>query len=319
LFLVVENARVTNPTSDDEIDPFAPARANLFPGALPHIANWDEGRLEARSRVVWSSQALCISVWGAIAESDRRRAIVLDALGSAGIELEAEGMPEIECEVHGRRDVLNEYGGSNPTCPDAIIRLPGAALTIESKFTEPLGRCSQVKSQRTRTAGGWEMRPPACSGNHEVGSDLRTKTDAACRLTIAEGDRTPRRYWEVGARLFRRAFLTPPRSPCPFRGPHYQLMRNLTFAAALAELEARPTDGFLLAYVEQAAGATATRRTFGDFKAMLLPEVARRVGMISYEQLTEIVHRRGEHELAAWIDVRLPSGIRSRPRSPRFS
>jgi hypothetical protein len=130
---------VTNPTSDDGIDPFAPARANLFPGALPHIANWDEGRLEARSKVVWSSQALCISVWGAIAESEWRRAIVVDALDSAGIELDAKGEPKIECEVRGRRDVLNEYGGSNPTCPDAIIRWPGAALTVESKFTEPLG------------------------------------------------------------------------------------------------------------------------------------------------------------------------------------
>jgi hypothetical protein len=71
--------------------------------------------------------------------------IVADALGPAGIEREAEGAPEIEGEVRGRRDVFNEYGGSNPTCADALIRWPAATLTVESKFTKPLGGFSQVK------------------------------------------------------------------------------------------------------------------------------------------------------------------------------
>jgi hypothetical protein len=72
-------------------DVYAAARANLFLGALPHIANWENGRLEARSHVPWSSQALCISVWGAIAESERRLAILSDILRSAGVELAEAG------------------------------------------------------------------------------------------------------------------------------------------------------------------------------------------------------------------------------------
>jgi hypothetical protein len=89
-------------------------------------------------------------------------------------------------------------------------------------------------------------------------------------------------------------------------------MRNLTFAAELARLESRPASGFLLAFVEQARSALATRRTFEDFKSMLLPEVARTVGMITYEQIAPIVARHGDRELAEWIEIRLPAGIGAR-------
>ena len=152
--------------------------------------------------MLWGSQALCVSIWGSIAENEKRGAIVRDILAAAGIELRLNAQPTIECEVRGRRDVLSEYGGSNPTCPDAIITGGEAVLAIESKFTEHLGGCSQVKQKTVTTPKGKVKHPPACSGHHEIGSDLQTMSDAPCRLTVQDGERTPRRYWEVGARLF---------------------------------------------------------------------------------------------------------------------
>ena len=80
-------------------------------------------------------------------------------------------------------------------------------------------------------------------------------------------------------------------------------MRNLCFATALAELEGHTTSGLLLAYV-----AAAVRRgedaeeLFREFKAMLLPDVARHAGAITYEQIAEIVRDHDDSALADWIN-----------------
>lgn len=293
-------------------DSESPAHSNLFPEALGHVRDWRAGRLEARSRAIYSSQALCISAFGAIALSPHGGDIIKAMLDSAGVELGAAGEPEVVCELRGRRDVLNEHGGGNPTCPDVLVSWPDVVLTVESKFTEHLGPCSQVKEIKTRR--GVVTRPAACSGDHAVGSDLRTKTDAPCRLTIREGDRTPRLYWEVGEQLFLPDVLAIPRRPCPFRDGHYQLMRNVCFAARLAELERRPRFGFLLAYAKAARVAGETEQTFAEFRDMLLPHVRPLVGTVTYEEIARIARRSGERELAAWLDDRLPAGVAAKAR-----
>jgi hypothetical protein len=252
---------------------------------------------------------LCISVFGTIAESPRRAELMQQILGEADIDLRPAGDPKLCCEVRGRRDVRNEIGGSNATCPDVLVNWPGLVLTIESKFTEHLSPCGQVDLRRR--GGRVFIGPKKCSGNHEVGSDLRTKTEAACRLTIPEneggrGYRSPRRYWEVGQRLFRPEVLQPPRSPCPFADGKYQLMRNLCFAAALAEQSSPQRDfAFLLAHVGAAAAAAESIADFAEFQAMLLPKVALRVGAITYKQILEVLCANGEDELAEWLDGRL--------------
>lgn len=167
---------------------------------------------------MWSSQALCVSVFGTIAESAHPAALMQHIVDAAGVALRPDGEPRLCCEVRERRDVLNEIGGRNATCPDVLVEWPQLVLTIESKFTEHLGPCGQI--QLLRPGGKRAIKAGACSGNHEEGSDLRTETDAACRLTDAEnegrrGYRSPRRSWEVGSRLFRPEVMEPPRSPCP--------------------------------------------------------------------------------------------------------
>ncbi len=294
----------------------ATSRENLFHGALPHVDKHVGELLEKRSNVPWSSQALCISVFGTIAESPNRGELMQQILDASGVTQRPSGDPELRCEVRGRREVLNEIGGSNATCPDVLVEWPELTLTIESKFTEHLGPCGQIDLRRSK---GQTIRPKACSGSHESGSDLRTKTDAACRLTIAEnegrrGYRSPRRYWEIGARLFQAEVIEPPRSPCPFADGKYQLMRNLCFAAALAEQHS-PQNGyaFVLAFAGGSTSAGESTADFSAFREMLLPEVVPRVGSITYEAIANVLRSSGQDELADWIDARLRKGIPVKP------
>ncbi|MFN2469718.1 MAG: hypothetical protein ABR583_01785 [Gaiellaceae bacterium] len=182
------------------------ARENLFRAALAHVDKHVGALLEDRSNVVWASQALCISVFGTIAESSNRGELMRRILAAARIGVDPAGEPDLRCEVRGRRDVLNEFGGANATCPDVLVEWPTLTLTIESKFTEHLGPCGQIALRRGKS--GTTIVAKKCSGDHETGSDLGTKTAAACRLTVPEnegrrGYRSPRRYWEVAGSLFR--------------------------------------------------------------------------------------------------------------------
>jgi hypothetical protein len=273
----------------------------LYEGALAHVAQWEKGRLEARSAVLHSSQTLCISVFGAL-DGHPKGAEIIAAICEASGVVVPRSTPHIECEVRSHPDLLNEYGTSNPTSPDVLVRWPRYVLAVESKFREQLGHCGQVKKT-----------DPACSGRHEPGSDLRTKTDAACRLTIREGRRTPRLYWEVGKRVFQPEILAMPRSPCPFADGNYQLMRNMTFAAAYASKHGLADFGFIVAYVGAAPSAKKhTSQQVYVFKHMLLPELRDHFGAISYERISIIAREHGEERLSDWIDCRLRDGLASR-------
>jgi len=302
------------------LEPDAPAAANLFRGALPHIAGWKKGRLEPRSKVIHSSQALCISVFGTIAESADRQQLTDAILASAGVTLAVSGKPTIECEKEGEWELLRERGGRNPTCPDALITWPGqAVLTVESKFTEHLGACSQPRSKQRQNKSERPVKTPACNGVYGPGSDLRPPyVLAPCRLTVAEGRREARRYWELAPRLFREESIRVGQDPCPFKNGCFQLMRNLSFAAALAE-RAPPADaGFVLAYVAAEPSAKETERTFESFTSMLRDDVRKRVGAITYERIGEILREHGTDEtaeLAEWLDERLAAVARKKATS----
>jgi hypothetical protein len=139
-------------------------RDNLFPDALSHVDRCVGKHLEDRSKVLWSSQALCISVFGTLAECDRRDDLINAILATAGLEVEPKGQPDVCCEVRGRRRLLNEIGGSNPTCPDVLAEWPALVLTVESKFTEHLGTCGQISLHRKRD-GSVELVQERAQGN----------------------------------------------------------------------------------------------------------------------------------------------------------
>jgi hypothetical protein len=107
---------------------------------------------------------------------------------------------------------------------------------------------------------------------------------------------------------------------CPFADGKYQLMRNLCFAAALAEQYSPRHDyAFVLAYVRGAPSAGDSKAEFKASREMLLPDVARRVGSIAYETIADELLTAGHGELSEWIASRLRDGITARglPQSAR--
>ena len=296
----------------------AAALANLYGEAALRVnTRWARGRLERRSAQPGSSQALCVSAFETIAGRPEgvRWTVMNSILSAAGVGRPVSGAPTIETEVREHSDVLGETGGGTPTALDGLVAWPGGVLTIESKFGEPeFGGCGQVKPYRARPddprlvgsslPGG---RVVNCSGHHASGSDLKPTTaslNASCRLTVRDGRRAPRRYWEVAPSLFLPEVTATPR-PCPFRGDPYQLMRNLAFAHEWRRNRQDDWFGFVVTLVDASPHAAALRHRVAEFKSMLLPEVAARVGLISYEQMANVLDTHGESPLAAWIRRRV--------------
>jgi hypothetical protein len=146
----------------------------------------------------------------------------------------------------------------------------------------------------------------ACRGFYGPGSDRRTQSAASCRLTVAEGRRRPRRYWELGARYFRPTVFTcqGPGEVCPLRDT-YQLMRNFLFAAELGG--GRP---FAVLAVAPARHRARLEHEVERFRrTVLAPQWGARVGLVAYERYLEILTASGEagaRELAAHLSSRLP-------------
>ena len=134
--------------------------------------------------------------------------------------------PDIDAEVRELRALLGETGGGTPTALDGLI--------TEREF----GSCGQLKPNNVKPPDRRfdpehpERRFANCTGMHAVGSDLKWTTQPAgarCRLTVPDGTRRPRHYWDVAPQLFLPPVLTTPQR-CPFSTDAYQLMRNLAFA-----------------------------------------------------------------------------------------
>lgn len=303
----------------------AAALANLYPEAREHVAaHWKLGRLEARAAKAHSSQALCVSVFETIARrrTAERDRVFTALLASAGLAAERLTDTDVATEVRQHRHVLGELGGGTPTALDGLLEWPAGVVTIESKFTErTFEGCSQASPSRARPADDQldRDRPDRidrnCSGNHEVGSDLKPSTKAlgaACRLTVQDGRRTPRRYWELAPNIFQDWVCMIPARPCPFASTSYQLMRNIAFAFAWARERKRPYYGFVVTIVDSSPKSATLRGQIADFRMMLLPEVAQRVGVISYEQIAGLLDAHNEHDLASWIRDQINRGIPGR-------
>jgi hypothetical protein len=299
----------------------ADALANLYPEAAEYVVeHWQPGRLEIRSHAIHSSQALCVSLLLTLRQrAPKQRTAIIGAVAStAGLTLPTVAPVDIDAEVREHRQLLCEVGGGTPTALDGLVTSANAVLTIESKFTEPeYGSCGQIKLARVRaTDPRFDIADPIkkfrnCTGAHAVGSDLKPTTTAlaaACRLTVKDGRRQPRRYWDVAPHLFQPSVLQTPR-PCPFASDAYQLMRNLAFAHEWAAKNELPWFGFLVALVDGAPKAKVLRDRVADFKQLLLPTIRDQVGVISYQQMADILDDYGEIALASWIRERLTAVI----------
>jgi hypothetical protein len=296
---------------------YAAVVANLYPEAAAWVADhWSPGRLESRSKSPRSSQALCVSLLATLAQREpQRRTTLCVAIAQAGaLDLPSTESVTVDAEVRQHRQLLGESGGGTPTALDGLMTSSSAVLTVESKFTErEFGTCGQIKSQPVRQHDArYDPKNPAqrfpnCTGRHGVGSDLKPATrheHVACRLTIRDGRRQPRHYWDIAPSLFEPDVLATPQV-CPFASDNYQLTRNLAFAHDWARLHHLPWYGFLITLVDGTPRAAELRKVVDRFRAMLLPAVQPLVGIVSYQQVADVLHEHGEDTIATWIRDRV--------------
>jgi hypothetical protein len=177
---------------------------------------------------------------------------------------------------HFDRRILDESGRVTPTSLDVFCRSESSAVCIESKFIvdarEGFGPCSQF--------------PKKCGGYYGPGSDLKTRTAANCRLEVADGTRGARSYWRKGKSRFRESVFATQASGqvCPFRGPNFQAMRNILFAASSGRAA-----WATLAIVPDRVSAALRAQANAFREEVLLPEYGDRLAVATYEDLIELL------------------------------
>ncbi|HWQ56061.1 MAG TPA: HNH endonuclease signature motif containing protein [Bryobacteraceae bacterium] len=286
----------SSPTGPANVDSI---RDNIFDEAHFAIEDWagfpwhrpKKGALPDADRP-HSSQAFCISVWGAFAaqRGGRVRAVIAELLNDESMVRAVATSKAVSLrleDVNRRR--LNEFpaGWGNPTQLDAVVSLSDVTVVVESKLTETLGRCSQP--------------PKQCSGDFKPGSDIKTKSNAPCRLGVQDGQRTPRLYWDV-IRQISRPDAYPEGGKCPFAGPGYQTMRVIASAVQVCRSSWR----VVFAYPFD----QATRREIDSVVERLLPEYQDRILHLDYVELARALSREAEsdpiaRDLGAHMSARL--------------
>ena len=224
--------------------------ANLFPAALPAVEPWDKFHWHGASGDSCdtykekSSQALSIDVFGTLHQSPDRDA-VLDQL-AASLGLPAGGPWTVHLEWRDPHNTLKE---KQRTWVDAVARSPRSLIFFECKFTEPDGGgCGQVHPILTGRRKGHRQCNGAYVRQHEASDPIEQR----CILALKG-----MRYWDLIPEVFG---VNPERSylPCPFAGPWFQWMRNLTTCLAVARAEGlRPA--FLVVYADHPSLPMAQR------------------------------------------------------------
>jgi hypothetical protein len=261
--------------SADAVDRWTQVQTN--PTYWPSALSESEGR-----SIRWhsptkkqSSQVFCISAFGTLRHLPDGQEILQALLTRHFPQVGLAGPWELVLE-HFDRPVLDETGRVTPTSVDVFCRSKSSVVCIESKFIvdarEGFGPCSQF--------------PEKCGGFHGPGSDLKTGTDADCRLEVPDGARGARSYWRKGRAFFRDDVFATQASGdvCPFRGPNFQVMRNVLFAAS-----SEPAAWATLAIVPDRVG-DVLREQVGAFREQVLrPEYGDRLAAATYEELIELL------------------------------
>lgn len=231
-----------------------------------------------------SSQVFCVSAFGTLRQLPVRDQVIGRMLGTQELPTSDDPAWSIELEAE-RPDLLSEHGRVQPSSIDALLQSRRAVHCLESKFLRDavagFGGCSQPKQQ--------------CAGFYGPGSDLKTKTNAWCRLEVWDGDRSPRSYWSLGRAYFRDSVYTKQSSgeTCPFDGPNYQLMRNFLFAAALAQRKGLPSFGVVAIVPAKKSGKL--ERQIESFRTTILqPAYATYIRLVTYERLIELLRDTSE-------------------------
>jgi hypothetical protein len=217
--------------------------ANLFPHARPAVEPWDEfpwhpnGTNRCATDRPHSSQALAIDVFGTLmTASQKDRDAILDRLVER-LGLPAGGPWYVKLEWKDAANRMKEWRKSQI---DTVARSPKCLIFFECKFKEEDGGpCSQTRA----LSSGANKGIVQCNGRHEIQHNPVKKSMARCSLT-GKGIR----YWEVIPELFLYR-NDADYNPCPFAGPWFQWMRNLTCCWLTARQE-QLTPAFVLSYAD---------------------------------------------------------------------
>lgn len=197
---------------------------------------------------------------------------------------------QIECV---NQTLLSEYGGVQSSSIDVLLTNHESAICVEAKFRSDakagFGCCSQIDVQEDGTK--------KCAGYFGPGSDLKTRTNAWCRLEVWDGNRSPRTYWTLGRTYFRDSVFARQANDeiCPFSRPHYQLMRNFLFAAALAQQQKKSHFG-VIAIVPKRLASKLERQVSDFRKQVLQPQFAGMIHLIHYERLIDLLRQSNNAE-----------------------
>ncbi|EMI55231.1 PGN_0703 family putative restriction endonuclease [Rhodopirellula sallentina] len=246
----------------------------------------DEGdsfRWHTHANQPHSSQVFCVSLFGALRNLCKRDSIVQQILGAAKLTSEErDWTASLEYEDES---LLSEFGGSQPTSIDALLKSKNSLFCIEAKFLRDakagFGKCSQPKSVNGVSK---------CAGFFGPGSDMGTQTNAWCRLEAWDGRRSPRTYWTLGRAYFRDSVYARQSEgeTCPFNRPHFQLMRNFLFSASLAQREKKSQFGVIVVAPSKFANSLESQIT--DFRNNVLqPSFGQLIQLVQYEQIVEIL------------------------------
>jgi hypothetical protein len=222
-----------------------------------------------------SSQVFSVSAFGSLRHLADGQEILQKLLTRHFPKVGLNGPWELVLE-HSDRRVLDESGPVTPTSLDVFCLSESSAICIESKFIvdarEGFGPCSQF--------------PKNCGGYYGAGSDLKTSTAASCRLEVADGSRGARSYWRKGKSRFRESVFATQVSGqvCPFRGPNFQAMRNMLFAASSARAA-----WATLAIVPDRMGDVLRAQASAFREQILLPDYSDRLAVATYEDLIELL------------------------------
>lgn len=118
--------------------------------------------------------------------------------------------------------------------------MESAQILFECKFTEPDGGpCSQKDALKSGEHAGVIQ----CDGNYKLQQNPVNKRSDRCALS-GKGIR----YWEVVPQVFQYK-ADACHEPCPFAGPWFQWMRNLTVAYETGRV-AKRKPAFVVAYAD---------------------------------------------------------------------
>jgi len=284
--------------------------ANLFPGAVPSVQPWQTFRWHSAlgnvcdSYKEHSSQALLIDVLGTLKASPQRDR-VLDRLALA-LGLPAGGPWAVELEW---RDPDNWLKEKSSTWADAVAASPQALIFFEGKFCEADGgACSQTR----RIASGRHKGLAQCNGSYTPQVNPANGREAPCALT-GKG----LRYWEIVPEVFN--FPNDlGYQPCPFAGPWFQWMRNLTVCWAAAHHSGR-RPAFVLAYADGPTLPMAERIHSADWQRFLRQVNTRAITVETwpYQALVDLARAACPEDplwprLARWVQRKISNVCQAR-------